>query len=230
APITPFRFRGVIWYQGESNAKTAVMARIYKAQMQALLADWRRDFRQPNLPFAQVMLAGFNAKSFPGWCGIRQAQLETFMEDPHGGLATAHDIGSLNNIHPTNKLDVGQRLADWALGQVYGQKDAVAHGPLAETFAAKRSVAQVTFKSPGGNLKSSDGEPLRGFELAGKDGIFHPAIAQIGKAGTVRLKSDPVSSPVSVRYGWTAMPDVNLVDAKGFPAFPFKLEKTNGTL
>jgi hypothetical protein len=113
-------------------------------------------------------------------------------------------------------------LADWALGQVYGQKDAVAHGPLAETFVVKNTEAQVTFKSPGGNLKSSDGEPLRGFELAGKDGIFHPVIAQIGKAGTVHLKSDPVSSPVSVRYGWTAMPDVNLVDAKGFPAFPFQ--------
>ena len=230
APITPIRFRGVIWYQGESNARTAVMAGIYKAQMHALLADWRRDFGQPDLPFAQVMLAGFNAKGFSGWCEVRQAQLETFMEDSHGGLATAHDIGSPNNIHPTNKLDVGRRLADWALCQVYGQKDAVAHGPLAETFVVKDAEAQVTFKSPGGKLNSSDGEPLRGFELAGKNGIFHPAIAQIRKEGTVHLKSDPVSSPVSVRYGWTAMPDVNLVDTKGFPAFPFKREKINGTL
>jgi len=230
APITPIRFRGVVWYQGESNAKTVAVARIYKAQMQALLADWRRDFGQPDLPFAQVMLAGFNTKSFPGWCEVRQAQLETFMEDPCGGLATAHDIGSPNNIHPTNKLDVGQRLADWALGQVYGQKDAVEHGPLAKTLAVKKSVAQVTFKSPGGNLKSSDGESLRGFELAGQDGIFRPAMARIGKAGTVRLKSDNVPSPMSVRYGWAPMPDANLADSKGLPAFPFKLEKANGTL
>ena len=221
-PLTRLGTRGVIWYQGESNAESAGLVAQHRYLFELLVTDWRAQFRQSGLPFLFVQLPALGR---PHWPAFRQSQLECDLAVEHTGMAVTIDLGHPRDVHPTNKRPVGQRLANLALGEVYGHLDASAYTyPKAVSASLHGGEAYVSFGGVAGKLISRDGAPLRHFEIAGADREFTTASARIeGKA--LAVWSDSVSSPRFVRYAWVPYPTppVNLFSAAGLPASPFEL-------
>lgn len=219
APLAGYGIRGVIWYQGEANAYVPA-ARDYRKMFGAMIGDWRRVFGQGEFPFYYVQLAGFRNRSGEGWPLLREAQRRA-LEVPGTGMAVAIDIGDAGDIHPRNKADVGKRLALWALADTYGKK-LTPSGPLYREMKIEGGGIRVYFDYADG-LHSKDGS-LRHFEIAGGDGEFHPADAEIS-GGTVLVSGQAVSAPVAVRYGWLDYPEnPDLYNSAGLPASPFTSE------
>lgn len=221
APLTPYAIRGAIWYQGEANAGRAEE---YRVLFPAMIRDWRRAWGQGNFPFLFVQLANFMARrDDPGesdWAELREAQMLTLSE-PACGMAVIIDIGNADDIHPRNKHDVGHRLALWALATTYGQPVEYS-GPLYQAHAVEGSTVRVRF-AHGAGLRSSDGGPLKGFAVAGPDGPFVWATAEID-GDSVMVSSDAVPSPAAVRYAWADNPEANLANEAGLPASPFRTD------
>ena len=167
APLTPYSIRGAIWYQGESNASRAYQ---YRTLFPTMIRNWRAAWAENDFPFYFVQLANWHAVArAPGnsdWAELREAQTMTLRE-PHSGMAVIIDIGEANDIHPRNKLDVGKRLALWALAETYHQKIEWS-GPLYDSFSVKDDKIRVKF-THGGGLNTGDGAPPKGFEIAGGD-------------------------------------------------------------
>jgi sialate O-acetylesterase len=224
APLVPFAIRGVIWYQGESNAGRAYQ---YRTLFPIMIRDWRRAWGSA-LPFYFVQLANWHAsKAEPDesdWAELREAQLMTLRE-PQTGMAVIIDVGDAIELHPRNKLDVGRRLAQWALAGAYGQK-IVPSGPLFDRYTIEGDKVRVHFKYSGG-LKTIDSGPVKGFAIAGDDRRFVWADARI-EGDTVVVSSPKVSKPVAVRYGWADNPIVNLYNRAGLPASPFRTDDWPG--
>ncbi len=222
APLLPFPIAGVIWYQGEQNTRESEK---YGALLTAFVADWRRSTDQPTLPFGVVQLANFGERSAEpwdsGWAEIRNAQRIVAMTVPGVGLASAVDIGDAKNIHPTNKLDVGRRLAGWALSVVYGRGGEWS-GPLFKSMTIEGGSARLSFDHIEKGL-TIHGERAGGFEVAGEDRHFVRADARIDGA-TVVVSSPEVPSPVAVRYAWDDDPIVSLFNGDGLPASPFRTD------
>jgi sialate O-acetylesterase len=225
AMIHPLRDRpiaGVIWYHGEANAARAEQ---YRELMPLLIESWRGVFGRDDLPFGMVQLASFKARvetpTETPWAELRDAQLHTARTLPDVGLACAIDIGEANDIHPRNKHDVGVRLARWALGEVYGL-DVVPSGPVASSHAVEADQMRIVFEHADGLTTADDAAPLA-FTIAGEDRVFHNAQAEI-QGRSVVVRSDAVPSPVAVRYAWADNPAVNLVNAEGLPAVPFRTD------
>lgn len=215
-PLIPFGIRGVIWYQGESNADRAEK---YRDLSEIMITDWRKQWGQGEFPFIFVQLAGFQWDS---WAKLRQAQLET-LKVPGTAMVVAADIGEIDNIHPANKQEVGRRLALAARGMVYGE-DIVYSGPIIKSMEVKGSIARLNFDHVGSGLIIKDGPHLKGFEMAGEDGEFLPAEAIIVK-NTVVVRNPEIKNPKAVRYGWSAFPEGNLYNKEGLPASPFEFKK-----
>jgi len=224
APLVQFAIRGVIWYQGESNAGRAYQ---YRTLFPTMIRDWRSAWGS-KLPFYFVQLANWHAnKAEPDesdWAELREAQMMTLRE-PQTGMAVTIDIGDENDIHPRNKLDVGRRLAAWALAGTYGQK-VIPSGPLFESYIVNGSEVRIRFKHADG-LKTIDGGPLKGFAVAGEDRRFVWADARID-GDTVIVSSSKISKPVAVRYGWADNPIANLYNKAGLPASPFRTDDWPG--
>jgi sialate O-acetylesterase len=224
APLVPFAIRGAIWYQGESNAGRAYQ---YRTLFPIMIRNWRSAWGH-EFPFYFVQLANWHAnKAEPDesdWAELREAQTMTLRE-PQTGMAVTIDIGDENDIHPRNKVDVGRRLAAWALFGTYGQK-VVPSGPLFDRFAVEGDKVRIRFKH-GAGLKTSDGGPLKGFAIAGEDRRFVWADARID-GDAVIVSSPKVLKPVAVRYGWADNPLANLYNAAGFPASPFRTDDWPG--
>ncbi|HEV8169585.1 MAG TPA: sialate O-acetylesterase [Pyrinomonadaceae bacterium] len=224
APLVGFAIRGVIWYQGESNAGRAYQ---YRTLFPTMIRDWRSAWGT-NFPFYFVQLANWHAhKSEPDesdWAELREAQMMTLRE-PQTGMAVTIDIGDETDIHPRNKLDVGRRLAAWALAGQYNQK-VIPSGPLFDGFTIKGSEVRIRFKHADG-LKTSDGGPLKGFAIAGDDHKFIWADARI-EGDTVIVSSPKITKPVAVRYGWADNPIANLYNKAGLPASPFRTDDWPG--
>ncbi|NUM55005.1 MAG: 9-O-acetylesterase [Candidatus Hydrogenedentes bacterium] len=223
APLVPYGLRGVLWYQGESNASRA---RQYRTLFPALINDWRAAFRQGDLPFLFVQLASYGAQTSDAnaqspFAELRDAQAHA-SHAPNTGMAVTIDIGDAENIHPRNKQDVGKRLALLALKQVYAQNVA-ANGPSIRDASVTGSVVHVRFDHTDGGLSTSDGAPPRGFAVAGIDNIFHWADARI-ENNLVVLTCAHVAEPRYVRYAWADNPDCNLRNAAGLPCAPFQIE------
>ncbi len=220
APLLGYGIRGVIWYQGEANAYPSG-AKKYRNVFGALIEDWRKVFGPGEIPFYYVQLAGFKNNNGDGWPILRDAQRRT-MEIPATGMATAVDIGNPKDIHPGNKREVGRRLALWALVKDYGQKK-IPSGPLCRSMKVENGKIRVSFDYADG-LRSKDGQPLRNFEIAGKDGRFLPAEAEIS-GNTVLVSSKTVTAPVAVRYAWKDYPEnLNFCNGADLPASPFVSE------
>lgn len=223
APLVPFAIRGVIWYQGESNAGRAYQ---YRTLFPLMIRNWRSAWGH-EFPFYFVQLANWHAgKAEPGesdWAELREAQTMTLRE-PQTGMAVTIDIGDENDIHPRNKLDVGRRLAAWALAVTYGKK-VIPSGPLFDRFAIEGDKIRIRFKY-GAGLKTSGG-PLRGFAIAGEDRRFVWADARI-EGDTVIVSSPKVVKPVAVRYGWADNPSANLYNKADLPASPFRTDDWPG--
>ncbi|MCB0598703.1 MAG: sialate O-acetylesterase [Phaeodactylibacter sp.] len=223
APLLNYRIKGVIWYQGESNAGRP---QEYKTLFPALIQNWRALWKQGDFPFLFVQLANFmEARSEPcesDWAMLREAQLQT-LSLPNTGMAVTIDIGEWNDIHPLNKKDVGKRLA-LAARKVAYEENVVHSGPVYESMKIEGDRIVLSFKNIGGGLVSKGGENLKHFAIAGADRQFAWAEAKI-EGEKVIVWSDKVARPVAVRYAWADNPEgANLYNKEGLPASPFRTD------
>ncbi len=226
APLIPYAIRGVIWYQGERNARTIDTATRYRVQMPMMIQDWRQRWGRGDFPFGIVQLPNFKARSDkPGvstaWAVIRESMLQT-LGLKNTGVAITIDVGEARDIHPKNKQAVGDRLACWALAEVYGH-DIVASGPLVRSSSVDRANVVLSYRHAKGGLRTRDNKPVRGFAIAGTDRKWHWATAKID-GDRVVISHPDVESPVAIRYAWGDNPDCNLVNQAGLPASPFRTD------
>lgn len=227
APITRFAVRGTIWYQGETNVMQKNGLK-YADKMKDLIEGWRRVFENKDMPFYFVQIAPWSGRYEEGELpALWEAQTAT-LKLPNTGMAVTTDIvHNIDDIHPRNKHDVGDRLARWALAKEYGQKDVIYSGPIYKAMKIEGDSIRIAFAHTAKGLKSSDDEPLGEFQLAGEDGTFVDAEAKIdGKFVVVR--ADGVKSPKQVRFGWHKIANPNLVNSEGLPASPFQTEDWTG--
>lgn len=214
APLLPCHIRGVIWYQGESNAGYAWQ---YRTLFPAMIRSWRQDFRSPDLPFYFVQIAPHKGQNPV----IREAQLYTYQQVAHTGMVVTTDVGDARNIHPRNKKTVGDRLALWALHEEYGRHQTVCSGPLYRSMKTEAGRIVLTMTHAEG--MKAQGDALTGFAIAGKDQHFVPASARIS-GHTIEVWSDAVAVPVAVRFAWDNVPEANLFNGAGLPASPFRTD------
>jgi sialate O-acetylesterase len=214
APLLPYAMRGVIWYQGENNVGRE---RQYRSLFPALIADWRQAWGEGNFPFLFVQIAPFRANTPE----IREAQLLTLEHTTNTAMAVTMDCGDADDIHPPHKQPVGARLALAARALAYGEKIEYS-GPIFASMKMDGANAILNFTHLGGGLVAKGGE-LRGFVLAGADGVLHPAQADV-IGDTVVVNSTKVARPMSVRYGWANVPEGNLFNRAGLPASPFRTD------
>jgi sialate O-acetylesterase len=219
-PALNFRIKGVIWYQGESNA-SATRANLYEKLFPALIADWRANWREGNFPFLFVQIANFKTGPPETWPIVREAQRRT-LAVANTAMAVTIDIGDPDNVHPANKQDVGARLALAARKLAYGE-DVEYSGPAYRETAVEGNSLSVWFDHAAGGLVAKGGT-LQGFEIAGDDHHFMNANARI-EGNSVVVACEGVGNPKFVRYGWANAPVVNLYNAKGLPASPFTSEE-----
>jgi len=226
APLQPLALRGVIWYQGESNAARAAQ---YRTLFPALIADWRQHWGQ-QLPFLFVQLASFMpAQPQPtesAWAELREAQART-LAVPGTGMATAIDLGEAGDIHPHNKQEVGRRLALAARHVAYGDSEVVYSGPAYADMVVDGSAIRLKFSQLGTGLVAKEGNDLQGFAVAGADRKFHWATARL-VGNEVVVQSPEVPTPVAVRYDWADNPNGNLYNQEGLPAGPFRTDTWPG--
>lgn len=223
-PLTGYRIRGILWYQGEANAGGgAAGAADYTDLLTRMIAGWRADWGAPEMPFYFVQLPGWEN---PGdatkcsWAYFREGQARV-LAVPHTGMAVTIDIGEPEDIHPQNKQDVGCRLACIALTDTYNRK-LKSQGPVLVRHEIVGDEVHVRFKHADGGLVVR-GDEVRGFTLAGLDRQWHPAVARIDKDRVI-VRSSAVSAPVAIRYGWANNPECNLYNRAGLPAAPFRTD------
>ena len=223
-----YSIRGAIWYQGESNAGRAYQ---YRELFPLMISNWRQEWGQGDFPFYWVQLADFNAEqSEPGdstWAELREAQTMTMSKLPHTGEAVIIDIGEGKDIHPKNKVDVGRRLARWALANEYGISVPF-HSPQYKSMENKEGKVILTFDHVDGGWRPFDvGNPV-GFAIAGDDKKFVWADAKLLPDGGIEVSSGAVPSPASVRYAWADNPVCNMFSAAGLPLTPFRTDDWPG--
>jgi len=218
APFTPFPIKGAIWYQGEANANDRPNgASLYARAFQAMIRDWRRAWGEGDFPFLYVQLANFKAS--PAWADLREAQRQT-LSLANTGMAVIIDIGNPDNVHPTDKQDVGLRLALAARVVAYGEKIEDS-GPTLRKAVREGAGLRVWFDHGTGGLVAKGGGAVKGFEIAGADRKFVSAEAHIEGASIV-VSNAAVATPVYVRYAYADNPDCNLFNGEGLPASPFR--------
>mgnify|MGYP001821483060 CR=1 FL=1 len=221
APLQRMSIKGVIWYQGESNVDRAAE---YRTLFPAMIRAWRRQWGQGDFPFLFVQLANFlEPIGQPGesqWAEARDAQAGALAE-PNTAMAVTIDVGEWNDIHPENKQVVGERLALAARRVAYGEQGVVHSGPALKSVTAESARLVLGFDHVGSGLEARGG-PLQGFALAGADGTWAWARAEI-QGDRVIVSSDAVPRPLRVRYAWADNPDqANLYNREGLPAVPFQ--------
>ncbi len=218
-PLIPFAIRGAIWYQGESNIGKPYQ---YRTLFSTMIRDWRDRWQQGDFPFYYVQLAPYDYGNRGSLPLLWEAQLRTHRLLPRTGIAVINDYGNPEDIHPRTKQPVGERLARWALQQVYNQ-NTVASGPLYERVSIQEDQATIYFKHTGDGLRVRSGAELNQFQIAGPDRTFHPANAKID-GNTVIVHSDDVQHPVAVRYAWGDTAKPNLLNSEGLPASTFRTD------
>lgn len=221
-PVVLYGLAGFIWYQGEANEN---MAYDYRKLLPLMINDWRIRWQQGFLPFLWVQLPNYMEKdSEPAdgkWAVMRESQTKT-LQLPNTGMACIIELGETNNIHPTNKTDVGNRLAAVAQKLVYNV-DVQASGPVMKDYTVEGNEIRIRFTEIAKGLTTSDNEAVTGFAVAGEDQKFYWADAKIvGEEIVVSAKE--VENPVAVRYAWANNPDCNLVNSAGLPALPFRTD------
>ncbi len=222
APLIPYAIKGVIWYQGESNAGRA---ELYNELMTLLIKNWRDDWKQGDFPFLFVQLAPFmpitKEPTDTGWARLREAQRQTSLTVPKTAMAVITDVGNEKDIHPKPKEPVGARLALAARAIAYGEKIEYS-GPVFDKMTVEGSKAVLSFTHLGDGLVAKGG-PLTGFTIAGEDKVFHNAQAEI-REDKIIVWCDKVEKPAAVRFGWANYPVVNLWNKAGLPASPFRTD------
>jgi sialate O-acetylesterase len=222
SPLIPFGLKGVLWYQGESNASEADH---YQSLLKTLMRDWRRDFGAA-LPFLVVELPNFGAPpaapTASAWANLREAQRLTITSDPHAALAVTIDVGIAQELHPPNKQAVGQRLARAARHLVYGESIS-ASGPIVHSARHENHGISVSFDDVEGKLVAYSSDRPIGFELCGNtQSSCRFADARIQSSG-IALEAANASEATRVRFCWGDAPVCNLFDESGLPAGPFEI-------
>lgn len=224
-PLAPYSVKGVMWYQGESNAGTSEIAYHYRNQLVMLTQYWRALFcKTPeNMPFFFVQLPNYELKGRAEdnlWPILRESFLSAVKQVEASNLIVTIDIGNPKDIHPRNKQDYGNRLAQLILHDIYSVGKHVEY-PLYQKYSVQGSEIFVYFEKTGSGLVAKNG-PLKTFEIAGADQIWHPAEA-IPKGNAVIVSSKDEPKPVAVRYAWANNPEgCNLYTREGLPASPFR--------
>ena len=218
--VVPYTLGGVIYYQGESDDHRP---EAYYNLFGSMISVWRREFRDAELPFLCVQLPIHHYDGdtvMDKWCAIREAQMRLHQEGVVTGIAVALECGEYNNIHPVHKTEVARRLAIQALYHVFGiGSEEEVYGPIFRTLAVNGSELLVSFyhAEHGFTVK---GEEIKNFEVAGPDGKFVPAKAEV-RGSSVVLSSETVSAPVAARYMWIDYAEVTLFGENGLPVAPF---------
>ena len=216
-PLEQYPVKGVVWYQGESNAHNR---EAHESLFRLLVESWRKNWDNAELPFYYVQLSSINR---PSWPWFRDSQRRMMDEIPHTGMTVSSDWGDSLDVHPKNKQPIGERLARWALNKTYGNHRLLPSGPLFRKADFREGEVYVTFDY-GQGMKSSDGQPLRTFEVAEVEGVYYPAQAEVKGDNQLKIWSDKVKHPRYVRYGWQPFTRANLVNAEGLPASTFRAE------
>jgi sialate O-acetylesterase len=243
-PLAPYGIKGAIWYQGENTEVTKQSADSYFLKMKALVQGWKRLWGMDDFAFYYVMIAnwgslppGSTPETTPlgGWDADTRLQQTNAMALPHAGMASAIDIGESDDWHPKDKMDVGDRLALWALKNDYGRASLVTSGPVIKSVAVSGSTVVCSFRDAGGGLivgskppyratQETPGGPLNRFVIAGADGVWYPATAGIA-GNTVVVSSPSVTAPRKVSYAFWQNPlGCNLYNREGLPAAPFYVD------
>lgn len=233
-----YGIRGAIWYQGESNASRAYQ---YRDLFPLMIQNWRDEWGQGDFPFYWVQLADFKAeKPEPAdsdWAELREAQTMTMKRLKNTGEAVIIDIGEGKDIHPKNKVDVGRRLARWALAETYKVPGIPCRSPLYKSMEKQGDKIVLTFENIVSNPKVTppqtgwrpfDVNEPRSFAIAGEDKKFVWASAKILPDGRIEVSSDKVKNPVAVRYAWADNPVVNMYSSAGLPLTPFRTDDWPG--
>ena len=230
-PLVPFAIKGVLWYQGESNAMVEDQS-TYPAKFELLLNTWRSLFKDNNLPFYYVQLAPFAYTARKDKKVHAPTLLPEFWEAQSrslklkntGMVVTTDLVDNFSDIHPSYKWVIGRRLSLWALEKDYKIKQAAYSGPMYASLKKKKKTIVLSFHHTGSGLTSSDGQPLTWFSIAGKDGRFVKATATI-EGDKVMVSSPEVNKPTSVRFAWDEKAQPNFFNKEGLPALPFRTDK-----
>ena len=232
APLVPFGIRGALWYQGESNCMDQHDGAIYTDKMEALITGWRQVWGEGNFPFYYVQLAPFHYFEMPKRRVLTPEALPLLWEAQTAALrisntamaVTTDLVDNLKDIHPTRKVEVGQRLARIALARDYGRKNLVTSGPVFKQMEVRGAKAVLSFDEVDGGLMSRDGQPLTWFTIAGADGNFVAADARFD-GNTVVVSSASVRDPKAVRFAWNESAQPNFFNKAGLPAVPFRTDR-----
>lgn len=216
APIAGYPIKGVIWYQGESNAHNV---ELHEIEFRTLVDSWRNTWNNPEMPFHFVQLSSINR---PSWPHFRNSQRLLADEISNCYMSVSSDKGDPTDVHPRDKQPIGERLALSALHHVYDYSHIVPEGPAATSATAEGDEAIVTFEYADG-MHTSDKEALRTFEIADETRIFHPADKATIEGNTIRLSSSKIKRPAYIRYGWQPYTTANLVNGSGLPASTFMI-------
>ncbi|SKA96406.1 sialate O-acetylesterase [Prosthecobacter debontii] len=233
-PTIGYGIKGVIWYQGESNASRA---KEYRDLFPFMIQHWRNEWKQGDFPFYWVQLADFKAyQTDPvesDWAELREAQTLTLSKLPHTGQCVITDLGEANDIHPRNKRDVAERLARWALVKDYGLKLPYS-SPTYKDVKFEGSQAILTFDHAETGLRVVDTDEIHGFAICGEDRKWVWAEATIlpdsklsprtPRGNQISVSSKQVAKPVAVRYAWADNPVANVYSAEGLPVTPFRTD------
>jgi sialate O-acetylesterase len=226
APLQPFPVRGSLWYQGETNViqKNGLA---YADKMRDLIEGWRKAWGA-DLSFYFVQIAPWSGGRYEEGQlpALWEAQVAALKLPKTGMIVTTDIVHNIGDIHPRNKIDVGERLARWALARDYGKK-VIVSGPLYKSMKVEGGKVRLAFAHVGRGLGSRDGKPLSEFQIAGEDGKFVPAQAAV-QGTTVVVSSPEVKSPRHVRFGWHKQANPNLVNSAGLPASPFRTDGWRG--
>ena len=216
-PILQLPIKGILWYQGESNAQELERVNEYLELQKLMIDDYRKQWKQPELPFYWTQLSSIDTVKYKSqyWPEFRDEQRKLLTEIKHGGMAVTIDIGSKNNVHPTDKKTVGHRLARLALNKAY-QKEIIPSGPFPNEASFKSGEVIVTFYDTASGLKTSNGNIVQGFSLDGK----HKVPAKL-TGNTVTIPT--ANKPEFIYYGWQPYSEGNLVNSVGLPASTFKI-------
>ncbi len=227
-PTIGYGIKGVIWYQGESNAGRAYQ---YRDLFPLMIQSWRDEWGIGDFPFYWVQLADFMKETTePGdssWAELREAQTMTMDRLKNTGQAVIVDLGEAQDIHPRNKQDVALRLARWALARDYGVHVPY-RSPSFKSMAKQGDSVVLTFEGVDNGLKAFDVPDVRGFTVAGSDKKFVKATAKVVGKDKVEVRADGVSDPVAVRYAWADNPVCNLYNSAGLPVTPFRTDDWPG--
>ena len=219
APLLNYRIKGVVWYQGENNAR---MAWQYRTLFPKMIENWRHDFNQGDFPFYFVQIAPHRSQNPE----IRESQLLTYRKVKNTGIVVTTDVGDSVNIHPRNKQTVGYRLSLWVLANTYHKKGIVFSGPLYKSMKIDGDRIRIKFDFVGDGLMCK-GDSLIHFTICGEDKKFVPAKAMI-EGDEVIVWNDKVKNPIAVRFAWEYIPMHNFFNKNGLPASPFRTDDWPG--